>query len=99
MPTISKKEYEEYKSLCYDRDHGRILTPDGLRLICEGLNRDPEAIGYLIHQMAYRIMIYEDGEAPSTDDDNPIIRVADDAILPSEYIQSVEKITLDMLYA
>ena len=45
MPTISKKEYEEYKSLCYDRDHGRILTPDGLRLICEGLNRDPEAIG------------------------------------------------------
>ena len=34
-----------------------------------------------------------------TDDDNPIIRVADDAILPSEYIQSVEKITLDMLYA
>ena len=49
--------------------------------------------------MAYRIMIYEDGEAPSTDDDNPIIRVADDAILPSEYIQSVEKITLDMLYA
>ena len=45
MPTISKKEYEEYKSLCYDRNHGRILTPDGLRLICEGLNRDPEAIG------------------------------------------------------
>ena len=23
----------------------RILTPDGLRLICDGLNRDPEAIG------------------------------------------------------
>lgn len=58
-----------------------------------------DIIWYLIHQMAYRIMIYEDGEAPSTDDDNPIIRVADDAILPSEYIQSVEKITLDMLYA
>ena len=45
MPTISKKEYEEDKSLCYDRDNERILTPDGLRLICEGLNRDPEAIG------------------------------------------------------
>ena len=58
-----------------------------------------DIIWYLIHQMAYRIMIYEDGEALSTDDDNPIIRVADDAILPSEYIQSVEKITLDMLYA
>ena len=58
-----------------------------------------DMIWYLIHQMAYRIMIYEDGGSPSTDDDNPIIRVADDAILPSEYIQGVEKITLDMLRA
>ena len=31
--------------MCYDRDHGRFLTPDGLRVICEGLNRNPEAIG------------------------------------------------------
>lgn len=45
MPTISKKELEEYRQMCRDRDHGRILTPDGLWLICEGLNKDPEAIG------------------------------------------------------
>lgn len=45
MPTITKKELEEYRQLCYDKNNGRILTPDGLRLICDGLNRDPEAIG------------------------------------------------------
>ena len=45
MPTISKKELENYRQLCKSRDNGRILTPDGLRVICEGLNRDPEAIG------------------------------------------------------
>ena len=45
MPTISKKELEDYRQLCKVRDNGRILTPDGLRVICEGLNRDPEAIG------------------------------------------------------
>ena len=45
MPTITKKELEEYRQMCYDKNNGRILTPDGLRLICDGLNRDPEAIG------------------------------------------------------
>ena len=45
MPTITKKEYEEYRKLCKDRDNGRILTPDGLKLICESLKRNPEAIG------------------------------------------------------
>lgn len=45
MPTITKKEYEEYKRLCYDRDHGRFLTPDGLKLICEAYRNNPEEIG------------------------------------------------------
>lgn len=45
MPTITKKEFEEYRQMCDDKNKGRILTPDGLRLICDGLNRDPEAIG------------------------------------------------------
>ena len=44
MPTISKNECEEYKKLCYDRDHGRFLTSDGLHLICKSYN-NPEAIG------------------------------------------------------
>lgn len=45
MPTISKKPYDDYKQLCKERDEGRILTPDGLRFICEAYNYDPEAIG------------------------------------------------------
>lgn len=45
MPTISKKELEDYQKMCKVRNNGRILTPDGLRLVCGGLNKDPEAIG------------------------------------------------------
>lgn len=45
MPTITKKQYEDYMQLCRDRANGRILTPDGLRFVCEALNHDPEAIG------------------------------------------------------
>ena len=45
MPTITKEQYDDYKKLCYDREHGRILTPDGLRFICEANNYEPEAIG------------------------------------------------------
>jgi hypothetical protein len=29
--------------------HGRILTPDGLRVVCAGLYNDPEKIG--IHML------------------------------------------------
>ena len=33
MPTISKKQLEEYEQLKKDRDNGRLLTPDGLRFM------------------------------------------------------------------
>lgn len=42
---LSKKQIEEYKALCSARDNGRLLTPTGLRFICEANNNDPEAIG------------------------------------------------------
>ena len=42
---MTQKQIEDYKQLCYDRSNGRILTPDGLRFICEANNYDPEAIG------------------------------------------------------
>ena len=45
MPTITKKQLEDYNKLCEDRTYGRILTPDGLRMICEANNYDPKAIG------------------------------------------------------
>ena len=45
MPTITKKQLEEYEQLKKDRDNGRLLTPDGLRFICEANNYDPKTIG------------------------------------------------------
>ncbi len=45
MKQISNKEYEKYQQYQTDKLHGRILTPDGLRLICAGLDNDPEKIG------------------------------------------------------
>ena len=53
--TLSKKELENYRQLCKSRDNGRILTPDGLRVICEGLNRNPEAIGKHMLEVLARI--------------------------------------------
>ena len=35
MPTITKKQYNEYLRLCQQRDEGKILTLDGLHFICE----------------------------------------------------------------
>ena len=45
MPTITKKQLEEYEQFRRDKDNGRILTPDGLRFLCEANHLDPEAIG------------------------------------------------------
>lgn len=45
MTTIKKKQQEEYEQLKRDRDNGRLLTPDGLRFICEANGYDPEKIG------------------------------------------------------
>lgn len=42
---ITKEQFGDYKKLCHDRNNGRILTPDGLRFICQAYNYDAEAIG------------------------------------------------------
>ena len=49
MKQISNKEYEKYQRYQADKLRGRILTPDGLRVICAGLDNDPERIG--IHML------------------------------------------------
>lgn len=43
--TLTKKQLADYEQLCHDRNNGRILTPEGLRFICEANNYNPEAIG------------------------------------------------------
>lgn len=45
MNHISKKEYEKYQQYQTNKLHGRILTPDGLRIICDSFDNDPERIG------------------------------------------------------
>jgi len=45
MPTITKKQYDDYMLLRKQRDEGKLLTPDGLRFICEANDFDPEKIG------------------------------------------------------
>lgn len=45
MQKMTKKQIEDYEQLCLDRNNGRLLTPDGLRFICEANNYDPESIG------------------------------------------------------
>ena len=49
MPTITKKQQEEYDRLRRDRGNGRLLTPDGLRIICAAFEKEPEKIG--IHML------------------------------------------------
>lgn len=45
MKQITNKEYEEYKKYKDAKTKGRVLTPDGLRLICAGYEYDAEKIG------------------------------------------------------
>ena len=42
---MTKKQIAEYEQYCRDKNSGRILTPDGLRLICAACEYDPEKIG------------------------------------------------------
>jgi hypothetical protein len=48
MKKITNKQYEEYQKLLDDKRHGRMLTPDGLRLICSACNYDPTEIGKIM---------------------------------------------------
>ena len=40
MKQISNKEYEKYQQYQTDKLYGRILTPDGLRVVCAGLDKN-----------------------------------------------------------
>ena len=53
--TLTQKQIADYEQLCRDRTCGRILTPDGLRFICEACNYDPEAIGKYFLELLPRI--------------------------------------------
>lgn len=45
MKQIKNSEYEEFQKYLRDKNNGRILTPDGLRFICQANDYDLEKIG------------------------------------------------------
>ncbi len=45
MKKLTDMEYEEYQKYKIAKLYGRVLTSDGLRLICAAENYNPEAIG------------------------------------------------------
>ena len=49
MHKLTNKQYESYMKMLRDKEEGRLLTPDGLRLICSANEYDPEKIG--IHML------------------------------------------------
>ena len=59
MKQILNKEYEKYQQYLNDKLHGRILTPDGLRIICASLDNDPEKIG--IHMLEMLAKFRDEG--------------------------------------
>ena len=58
MKKITDKEYIEYQEYKRAKDHGRILTLDALRIICEANGNDPEAIGKDILKSLYKNGIF-----------------------------------------
>ena len=51
MKQISNKEYERYQQYQTDVLHGRVLTPDGLRVICAAFENNQEKIGVHMLEM------------------------------------------------
>lgn len=45
MKQIKNSEYEEFQKYLHNKNNGQILTPDGLRLICQANDYDAEKIG------------------------------------------------------
>lgn len=43
--SMTKQQVGDYAKLCWARDNGQLLTPDGLRFICEAYQLNSEAIG------------------------------------------------------
>lgn len=60
MTQLTKKQLADYEQLCHDRNNGRILMPDGLRLICEAYHYDAEKIGQ--HFLELLPKIYPDNK-------------------------------------
>lgn len=55
MKRITDKEYIEYQDYKRAKVNGRVLTPNGLKFICQSYNNDPTEIGKHLLQILHRI--------------------------------------------
>lgn len=56
MKQIKNSEYEEFQKYIHDKNNGRILTPDGLRFICQANDYNPEKIGKYFLEVLPKIL-------------------------------------------
>ena len=42
---LTKEQQKEFEEFQLNKIYGRNLSPEGLKLVCEGLENNPEAIG------------------------------------------------------
>ena len=56
MKQIKNSEYEEFQKYLHNKNNGRILKPDGLRLICQENDYDAEKIGQLFLEVLPKIL-------------------------------------------
>lgn len=54
MKQITNKQYDEWHRFKHSQLNGRTLTPDGLRILCESFDKDPEQIGKHMLETYYR---------------------------------------------
>lgn len=55
MKQITDKEYQEWQKYKEDKLHGRLITSDFIRMICESNEYNPEKIGTDILNMLVKI--------------------------------------------
>ena len=72
---LTPKQIRDYENMCRLRSSGELITPDGLRRICEELRYSPENIGVyflgLLAQFASSGKITEE-EGPFVPDNMPL---------------------------
>jgi hypothetical protein len=59
MKQITNKEYEAYQQYQTDKLYGRILTPDGLRIVCASLDNDPDRNRREVHQKVIKAFSFQ----------------------------------------
>ena len=69
MKQITNKQYDEWQRFKNSQLNGRTITPDGLRVICEGMGKDPEQIGKHMLEVYHKFQQEGVYDIPPCEDD------------------------------